>query len=46
MKSNDLRAQYDFVVCGPDALRLGRGFKVAFESLARACSYDKVKLEL
>ena len=45
-EAQHLRAQYDFVVCGPDPLGLGRGFKVAFEPLARACSYDKVKLEL
>ena len=30
MKPNDLRAQYHFVVCGPDPQGLGRGFKDAF----------------
>jgi len=35
MKPNDLRAQRHFVVCGPDPLGLGRGFKVACQSCGR-----------
>jgi len=32
-EAQHLRAQYDFVVCGPDPLGLGRGFKVAFQAV-------------